>query len=109
MYAVGEILQKTTKENKRNMKIVDYANKYLFEPLGIKKHINSSAETAEDMAKIGLVCLNKGNYNGKKIVSSKWINEMTKPRVVESKYFRGMEYVYLWWIIDNKKNIYSAI
>ena len=65
--------------------------------------------SAEDMAKIGLLCINKGNYNGKEIISLKWIEEMTKPRVVESKYFRGMEYGYLWWIIDNKKNIYSAI
>lgn len=127
-----------------NMKTVDYANKYLFEPLGIKKHINYYAETAEehkaftigktpkenvwfcdpdglgtpgyglcmsasDMAKIGLLCLNHGNYEGKQIVSSEWIEEMIQPRTVESKYFRGMEYGYLWWIIDNKKNIYAAI
>lgn len=127
-----------------NMKTVDYANKYLFEPLGIKKHINYYAETAEehkaftigktpkenvwfcdpdglgtpgyglcmsasDMAKIGLLCLNHGSYEGKQIVSSEWIEEMIQPRTVESKYFRGMEYGYLWWIIDNKKNIYAAI
>ena len=127
-----------------NMITVDYANKYLFEPLGIKIHKNYYAKTAEehkaftigktpkeniwfcdteglgtpgyglcmsaeDMAKIGLLCLNNGEYNGKQIVSSKWIKEMIKPRAVESKYFRGMEYGYLWWIIDNKKNIYAAI
>ena len=127
-----------------NMKTVDYANKYLFEPLGIKKHINYYVETAEehkaftigktpkenvwfcdpdglgtpgyglcmsasDMAKIGLLCLNHGSYEGKQIVSSEWIEEMIQPRTVESKYFRGMEYGYLWWIIDNKKNIYAAI
>ena len=34
---------------------------------------------------------------------------MTKTRDVEGKNFRGMEYGYLWWIIDNKKNIYLAI
>ena len=139
LHILSGILYKAT-----NMKTVDYANEYLFEPLGIKKHINYLAETAEehkaftigktpkeniwfcdtdglgtpgyglcmsaeDMAKIGLLCLNNGIYNGKKIVSSKWVKEMTKPRCVESKYFRGMEYGYLWWIIDNKKNIYSAI
>ena len=43
------------------MKTVDYANKYLFEPLGIKKHTNYLAETAQDMAKIGLLCLDSGN------------------------------------------------
>ena len=139
LHILSGILYKTT-----NMKIVEYANKYLFEPLRIKKHINYYAETAEehkaftigktpkeniwfcdpdglgtpgyglcmsaeDMAKIGLLCLNNGSYEGKEIVSSKWIKEMTKPRTVESKYFRGMEYGYLCWIIDNKMNIYSAI
>ncbi|MBR5306058.1 MAG: serine hydrolase, partial [Oscillospiraceae bacterium] len=35
--------------------------------------------------------------------------EMTKPRIVESDNFRGMEYGYLWWIIDREKKIYAAI
>ncbi len=126
------------------MKTVDYANKYLFEPLGIVEHKNYYAETAEehkaftigktpkdniwfsdpdglgtsgyglcmsaeDMAKIGLMCLGNGSYNGKQIVSSEWITEMTRPRAVESDNFRGMEYGYLWWVIDRQKNIYAAI
>lgn len=127
-----------------NMKTVDYANAYLFEPLGIAKHKNYCAKSAEehkqftigklpkdniwfcdrdgigtpgyglcmsaeDMAKIGLLCLNKGVYDNKQIVSSEWIEEMTRPRTVESNYFRGMAYGYLWWIIDHEKNIYAAI
>ena len=139
LHILSGILYEVTKR-----KTVDYANKYLFEPLGIKKHINYYAETAEehkaftigktpkeniwfadpdglgtpgyglcmsalDMAKIGLLCLNKGTYNNQQIVSSKWIEEMIQPRTVESEYFRGMEYGYLWWIIDNEKNIYAAI
>ena len=127
-----------------NMKTVDFANRHLFEPLGIAEHKNYYAETAEehkaftigktpkeniwfsdpdglgtpgyglcmsaeDMAKIGLLCLNEGCYNGKQIISSAWIAEMTRPRVVESDHFRGMEYGYLWWMIDRKKNIYAAI
>ena len=123
---------------------VEYANKHLFEPLGIKKYKNYYVETAEehkaftigktpkdniwfcdteglgtpgyglcmsaeDMAKIGLLCLNNGIYNGKQIISSKWIKEMTTFRKVESDNFRGMEYGYLWWGIDKKNGIYSAI
>ena len=65
--------------------------------------------SAEDMAKIGLLCLNKGVYDGKQIISSDWIKEMTSSRVVESDRFRGMEYGYLWWIIDRESNIYAAI
>jgi len=65
--------------------------------------------SAEDMAKIGLLCINKGKYNDKQIVSSRWIEEMTRPRTVESNNFRGMDYGYLWWIIDRQNNIYAAI
>ncbi len=139
LHILSGILYKAT-----NMKTVDYANTYLFEPLGISAHKNYYAETAEehkaftigktpkdnvwfsdpdglgtpgyglcmsaeDMAKIGLMCLGKGNYNGKQIVSSEWIEEMTRPRAVESDNFRGMDYGYLWWIIDREKNIYAAI
>jgi len=139
LHILSGILYKAT-----NIKTVDYANAYLFEPLGIKEHVNYLAETAEehkqftigklpkeniwfcdtdglgtpgyglcmsaeDMAKIGLSCLNKGVYDNKQIISSSWIEEMTRPRVVESNNFRGMEYGYLWWIIDRKKNIYVAI
>ena len=126
------------------MKTVDYANRYLFEPLGIQNHSNYYAKTAEehkqftisrlpkeniwfadpdglgtpgyglcmsaeDMAKIGLLCLNKGMYNNKQIVSSSWIEELTFSRTVESNKFRGMDYGYLWWIIDREANIYAAI
>ena len=126
------------------MKTVDYANRYLFEPLGIAKHRNYTAKSAEehkaftiektpkknvwfadpqglgtpgyglcmsakDMAKIGLLCLNGGNWKGQQLVSEKWIKEMTKPRKVESRYFRGMDYGYLWWIIDRNRHIYAAI
>jgi len=126
------------------MTTVMYANKYLYEPLGIPAHSNYYAETAEehkaftldklpkgniwftdpsglgtsgyglcmsatDMAKIGVMCLNKGCYNGKQIVSSNWIEKMTKPRQVENTFFRGMSYGYLWWIVHPEDGIYAAI
>ncbi len=65
--------------------------------------------SAEDMAKIGVLCLNKGVCGGKQVVSSGWIKEMTVPRTVEGKHFRGMDYGYLWWVISRKKNVYAAI
>lgn len=126
------------------MATVDFANKYLFEPTGVQKHINFLAETveehkyftmckepkenvwfcdpqgigaagyglcfsAEDMAKIGQLCLNKGFINGKQIVSSKWIDTMSTPTYLSGKEFRNMMYGYLWWIINDEKNIYAAI
>ena len=126
------------------MKTVDFANKYLFEPLGIKPHQNYLADTvkehkafitskepkeniwfcdpqgggaagyglcfsAEDMAKIGQLCLNKGLYNGRSIVSSNWIEESTTVHYQCDEKFQSMGYGYLWWIVDEKKQIYAAI
>lgn len=139
LHILSGILYKAT-----NMKTVDFANKYLFEPIGVKKHINYLADTAEehkeftiskkpkdnvwfcdplgigtsgyglcfsasDMAKIGLLCLNKGIHNDKQIISTKWIEEMVKPTHIAGEEFRNMSYGYLWWIIDQKKSIYAAI
>ncbi len=139
LHILSGILYKAT-----NTKTVDYANKYLFEPLGIKPYkifIARSAEehkqftiektpkenvwfcdtedlgtpgyglcmSAEDMAKIGLLCLNKGVYDGKRIVSSGWIEEMSRPRAIENQNWQGMEYGYLWWILDREKKIYAAL
>ena len=139
IHVLSGLLYKAT-----GMITVDYANKYLFGPLGIPAHkvyIAKSAEehkqftiekvpkkavwfsdrqnlgtpgyglclSAADMAKIGVMCLNKGEFGGQQSVSSKWIKEMTEPRTVEGNHFRGMDYGYLWWIISRKKGIYAAI
>jgi len=65
--------------------------------------------SAEDMSKIGQLCLDKGRYKGQRIISSEWIDEMTVPVPVEDKWFKGMHYGYLWWIINTDKKIYAAI
>lgn len=123
---------------------VDFANKYLFEPIGVHKHSNYLAQTAEehkhftiskepkenvwfcdpqgigtagyglclsaeDMAKIGLLCLNKGKKDDIQIISSKWIDMMSATTYLAGKEFRNMSYGYLWWIINEQKNIYAAI
>lgn len=123
---------------------IDFANKYLFDPIGIPNHVNYYAKTAEehkqftmdkspktnvwfcdplnigtagyglclsasDLAKIGVLCLNKGMYKGKQIVPLKWINEMFKPRTSALEDLQNMKYGYLWWILDSGNEIYSAI
>lgn len=126
------------------MSAVDFANRYLFAPLGIAPRSNYLAMTAEEhkaftvskephgrvwfvdpkgvgaagyglclssseMAKIGQMCLEGGTYNSKRVVSSGWIAESTKPYVEGGGNFRGMLYGYLWWIIDKEKHIFAAI
>lgn len=53
---------------------------------------------ARDFAKIGRLYLNKGKWNGKQIVSEKWVEESTK---VDSKEGSIDEYQYQWWLPTN--------
>jgi CubicO group peptidase (beta-lactamase class C family) len=48
--------------------------------------------SAEDMARFGLLFLNKGDWNGKRILSDAWIREATTP----SK--PNPNYGYMWWL-----------
>ena len=50
----------------------------------------------KDMAKIGQLCLNQGNWNGKQLVSASWMKESTK----EHTRWNDLLYGYLWWSLD---------
>jgi CubicO group peptidase (beta-lactamase class C family) len=54
-----------------------------------------------DLAKIGQLVLNHGAWHGHRIVSAKWINEMTSPQVPLFRLannFHATSYGYLWWL-----------
>lgn len=54
---------------------------------------------ARDFAKIGRLYLNKGNWNGKQIVSEKWVDESTKIDTTDG----GVNYYkYQWWLPSTK-------
>ncbi|MCF8366059.1 MAG: beta-lactamase family protein [Bacteroidales bacterium] len=83
----------------------DFAKEVLFNKLGISEfywhrendvlqcHSDLQLFPA-DMAKIGLLVLNYGSWNGEQIVPKEWINRSTKPQVAESEFF---DYGYQWW------------
>lgn len=58
-----------------------------------------------DMAKIGQLYLDDGIWNGKQIVSTKWIKESTKEQSRWEKL--NLSYGYLWWV--EKEKGYSAM
>ncbi|MFA7673854.1 MAG: serine hydrolase [Clostridia bacterium] len=130
--------------NASGMKMIDFANTYLFEPLGIPSHKNADCSTKEeqfdflmskepkgnvwfadpkrantagwglalsanDLASIGLMCLQKGIYNGKRIVSAEWIDAVSTPYISLDEKFGNMSYGFLWWIINANKRNYAAI
>ena len=60
-----------------------------------------------DMAKIGQLYLDDGIYNGKQIVSTKWIKESTKEHSRWKKL--NLPYGYLWWIDNEKEHTFAAM
>lgn len=106
--SMGVILTTEIIEQASGMPIDKFADKYLFEPLNIQnikwghtknKEVISSGKrlymTPRDMAKIGKLVLQKGNWNGTQIISEKWIEEATTPKTK----ITAIDYGYLWWNI----------
>jgi len=60
-----------------------------------------------DMAKIGQLYLDGGMWNGKQIVSTRWIDESTKEHSRWEKL--NLTYGYLWWIGNDKEHGYAAM
>lgn len=63
--------------------------------------------SADALAKIGLLCLNKGSYAGKRLVSEDWIAQITTETHSCGEAFGNMRYGMLWWLIA--QDIYAAI
>jgi CubicO group peptidase (beta-lactamase class C family) len=100
-------------ERQSGMSLPQYAQKFLFNPLGIKtplwwegpKGIHSPAFglalRPRDMAKIGLLVLNKGGGpNWNQLVPKTWIEESTALHVPHSLTGKKDDYGYLWWERD---------
>lgn len=86
-----------------------HGNIWFVDPQGVGAAGYGLCMSAEEMARIGQMCLDGGTHGGKRIISSEWIAESTQPRIQCDGNFRDMLYGYLWWIIDEGKHIYAAI
>jgi CubicO group peptidase (beta-lactamase class C family) len=100
------ILEKVTGEE-----VFSYAKKVLFEPLGISnvswdKQDNGLLGSIEmaplDMAKIGYMYLNKGIWEGEKIIPEHWVAVSTTKHIDTPNNLNevtnfGAGYGYLWW------------
>ena len=103
---LGLLLERALK----NKTITEYFQEKLWTPLemeydgswsidrkkdGLEKTFCCVNARARDFAKIGRLYLNKGNWNGKQIVSEKWVEESTK---VDTTQGSAKEYQYQWWL-----------
>ena len=65
--------------------------------------------SAYEMAQIGLMVLNKGIYNNKRIVSENWIDLMGKSYISLDFKFGNQNYGYMWWLPHRTSNVIAAI
>lgn len=106
----SELLGLVLERSLKNKSITEYLQEKLWRPLGmeydaswsIDKNNNGLEKTfccinarARDFAKIGRLYLNKGNWNGKQIVSQNWVKESTK---IDSTNGSAWNYHYQWWL-----------
>jgi len=110
-----DILEKAT-----GKKVYDYAQEKLWIPLGSTNDAlwgkDSSSGTTKsfccfyatprDFAKLGLLVLNKGKFNGKQIVSEEYINIITTPSKWLKYKNKNVDFYGLHvWLVPQKKKI----
>ena len=65
--------------------------------------------SAKDMAKIGELVLNDGEYEGKRIISKEYLRDMLTPHLKLGERFGNMNYGYLWYKPYDDREVYAAI
>lgn len=86
----------------------DFAEEYLFGPLGIDHYLWETTKdnlslgaiglwlTPRDMAKIGLLMAQQGMWNGNRLVSESWVRESTRRQSSFNNY------AYYWYPVEDK-------
>ncbi len=85
-----------------------FAAEHLFGPLGIEdatwerwdrgRRVDTGGHlrlAPDDLARIGALVLDRGAFEGRRVVSEAWIDAMTRPRAEAPG---GHGYGYLWWL-----------
>lgn len=92
--------------------VEEYAARHLFAPLGIErfywKRTPRGAVNTEgglylrprDLAKIGLLFLRNGAWEGRQLVDPEWVKASTAPAATVSE-ASGFKYGYSWWLVPH--------
>jgi CubicO group peptidase (beta-lactamase class C family) len=103
-------------ENATQMNLDEFSAKYLFEPLGtdtfdwwiryesgVIEAAGGIKMTPRDMMKVGVLYINKGVWNGKRVISEQWVEKSIKPFAgnkgidVPGTDKKDVGYAYSWW------------
>ena len=93
--------------NRSHMSLDGFAERFLFEPLGIERHHWDKHHDglqygafglylrARDFARLGQMLLDQGTFDGERVVSSEWLERATQAAVPDSE---PWPYGYYFWI-----------
>lgn len=109
-YLLGILIQRKT-----GMSLVDYLMPRLFEPLGIprpqdeKDPLGNTFGAASlqlnvsELAKLGLLYLQKGQWQGRQLIPASWVEEASRSFIVSDHGDGeiGTDYGYLFWIMPD--------
>lgn len=102
---LGLVLERVT-----GTTVSDYLSTRLWQPLGAEADATWSLDSEDsgfeklesgvnarpvDFARLGLMMLHEGRWNGRQIVSRAWVREATSPSVETDE---AAFYQYLWWV-----------
>lgn len=103
------------------MDLAAYAEQALFAPLGIERYewltypdgtpiaASGLRLLPRDMAKLGLLYLTGGRWDGKQIIPKFWVEASLKPRaVIAERPFGFQRYGYQWWLGTARVNSESV-
>ena len=95
--------------------VVDYARKYLLDPIGIenwnwsitRKNVTNTvsglAMSRRDMARFGVLYLNGGRWQGNQIVPEDWVTKSTSVQVLGKGDYFPYAYGYQWWRLQDQE------
>jgi CubicO group peptidase (beta-lactamase class C family) len=93
-----------------NMSSRDFAEEYLFDPLGIAiSHWHQDPQgyytgghemyfVPRDMARFGYLYLNNGSIEGEQIIPSNWVSDSLMDYEGEDYHYQSIGYGYQWWL-----------
>lgn len=96
-------------EKRSGLTVPDFAQKYLWDPLGIKRvkwfigpqgviPVSFGLQMRpRDFLKLGALYLDQGVWDGRKVISPEWIAQSTSLQIPKSQTNGKNDYGYLWW------------
>ena len=107
-YMIGACIQKLAGKS-----LAEYIGEKIFEPMGLNAtYFEQSPEgiaksgwglyiLPEDMAKLGVMVMNKGVWQGQRLLSEEWLQQMSHKQIASTRAGHRFDYGYQMWVNDD--------